>query len=103
SGGADILTALGVDIQASADVQRRALAEAGICFLFAPAHHGAMRHVTPIRAELGFRTLFNLLGPLTNPAGAKRQVLGVYAERWVTPLAEALKILGSERAWVVHG
>ncbi len=103
SGGADILSELGVDIAASADKQLRALDEAGICFLFAPAHHGAMRHVSPIRAELGFRTIFNLLGPLTNPAGAQRQVVGVYSERWVERLAEALAALGSERAWVVHG
>jgi len=103
SGTADVLTELGVDIAMSSDQQLRALDEAGICFMFAPAHHGAMRHVSPIRAELGFRTIFNLLGPLTNPAGAERQVVGVYAERWVAPLAEALKALGSDRAWVVHG
>ena len=103
SGAADVLSELGVAIQASPEQQLRALDEAGICFLFAPAHHGAMRHVSPIRAELGFRTIFNLLGPLTNPAGAQRQVVGVFAERWVTPLAEALGALGSERAWVVHG
>jgi anthranilate phosphoribosyltransferase len=103
SGGADILSELGVDISAPADRQLRALNEAGICFLFAPAHHGAMRHVSPIRAELGFRTIFNLLGPLTNPAGAQRQVVGVYSERWVERLADALAALGSERAWVVHG
>jgi anthranilate phosphoribosyltransferase len=103
SGGADVLTELGVDIAMPADRQLTALDEAGICFMFAPAHHGAMRHVSPIRAELGFRTIFNLLGPLTNPAGAERQVVGVFAERWVAPLAEALKALGSERAWVVHG
>jgi anthranilate phosphoribosyltransferase len=103
SGTADVLTELGVDIAAPAERQLRALDEAGICFMFAPAHHGAMRHVSPIRAELGFRTVFNLLGPLTSPAGAQRQVVGVYAERWVQPLAEALGQLGSERAWVVHG
>ena len=103
SGGADVLSELGVAIDAGAERQLRALDEAGICFLFAPAHHGAMRHVSPIRAELGFRTIFNLLGPLTNPAGAKRQVVGVFAERWVAPLAEVLGALGSERAWVVHG
>jgi anthranilate phosphoribosyltransferase len=103
SGTADVLAELGVDIAASAATQLKALDEAGICFMFAPAHHGSMRHVSPIRAELGFRTIFNLLGPLTNPAGAQRQVVGVFAERWVMPLAEALKALGSERAWVVHG
>src|ERR1700744_4291010 len=103
SGTADVLSELGVGLTATPEQQLRALDEAGICFLFAPAHHGAMRHVSPIRAELGFRTIFNLLGPLTNPAGAQRQVVGVFAERWVAPLAEALKALGSERAWVVHG
>jgi len=103
SGTADVLAALGVNLQPSADQQRRALETAGICFLFAQAHHGAMRHVSPIRAELGFRTLFNLLGPLTNPAGARRQVMGVYSERWVEPLARVLGALGAERAWVVHG
>jgi len=103
SGTADVLTSLGVNIDAGPDQQRRALDEAGICFLFAQAHHGAMRHVSPIRAELGFRTVFNLLGPLSNPARAKRQVLGVFAERWVEPLAHVLGALGSQRAWVVHG
>ena len=103
SGAADVLTELGVDIAAPAETQLRALDEAGICFMFAQAHHGSMRHVSPIRAELGFRTIFNLLGPLTNPAGAQRQVVGVFAERWVAPLAEALRALGAERAWVVHG
>jgi anthranilate phosphoribosyltransferase len=103
SGTADVLAELGVDIAAPADIQLKALEEAGICFMFAPAHHGAMKHVAPIRTELGFRTIFNLLGPLTNPAGAKRQVVGVFAERWVSPLAQVLGTLGAERAWVVHG
>jgi anthranilate phosphoribosyltransferase len=103
SGSADVLTALGVNIQANLAQQRQALDEAGVCFLFAPAHHGAMRHVNPIRQELGFRTVFNLLGPLSNPAGAQRQVLGVFNPRWVEPLARVLGALGTERAWVVHG
>ena len=103
TGTADVLAELGVNISASLAQSRRALDEAGICFLFAPAHHGAMRHVTPIRQQLGFRTIFNLLGPLSNPAGAQRQVLGVYDLRWVEPLARVLGALGSERAWVVHG
>ena len=103
SGTADVLAALGVNLDATKDQQLRALDEANICFLFAQAHHGAMRHVSPIRAELGFRTLFNLLGPLTNPAGAKRQVVGVFDTKWVEPLARVLGALGAERAWVVHG
>ncbi len=103
SGSSDVLAALGVNLAATPAQSRRALEEAGVCFLFAPAHHGAMRHVTPVRAELGFRTVFNLLGPLSNPAGAQRQVLGVYDLRLVEPLARVLGALGSERAWVVHG
>ena len=103
SGSSDVLTELGVNITADAARQRQALDEAGICFLFAPAHHGAMRHVLPVRAELGFRTIFNLLGPLSNPAGAQRQVLGVASMRFVEPLARALGALGSVRAWTVHG
>ena len=103
SGSSDVLEALGVNLDATPAQSRRALETAGICFLFAPAHHGATRHVSPIRAELGFRTVFNLLGPLSNPAGAQRQVLGVYESRWVEPLARVLGALGSERAWVVHG
>jgi anthranilate phosphoribosyltransferase len=103
SGSSDVLQALGVNLDATPAQSQRALAMAGICFLFAPAHHGALRHVTPIRAELGFRTVFNLLGPLSNPAGAKRQVLGVFDSRWVEPMARVLGALGSERAWVVHG
>jgi len=103
TGTADVLAALGVNISASLQQSRRALDEANICFLFAPAHHGAMRHVLPVRQELGFRTIFNLLGPLSNPAGAQRQVLGVYDLRWVEPLARVLGALGSTRAWTVHG
>ena len=103
SGTADVLTELGVGITASADEQRQALDEAGICFLFAQAHHGSMRHVSPVRAELGFRTIFNLLGPLTNPAGAQRQVVGVFDPAWIEPMARVLGSLGTERAWIVHG
>ncbi|KRA75557.1 anthranilate phosphoribosyltransferase [Caulobacter sp. Root656] len=103
SGTADVLAALGVNIDASLVQQRHALDTAGICFLFAQSHHGAMKHVSPIRQQLGFRTIFNLLGPLTNPAGAKRQVVGVSAHRFVEPVAKALGALGAERAWSVHG
>ncbi|MEP6966784.1 MAG: anthranilate phosphoribosyltransferase [Pseudomonadota bacterium] len=103
SGSSDVLEALGVNIAANSRQQRRGLDEAGICFLFAPAHHGAMRHVMPIREQLGFRTIFNILGPLANPAGARRQVLGVFDGRWVEPLARVLGALGATRAWVVHG
>jgi len=103
SGTADVLAALGVNIDASRQQQRKALDDAGICFLFAQSHHGAMKHVAPIRQQLGFRTIFNLLGPLTNPAGARRQVVGVSAPRFVEPIARALGALGAERAWSVHG
>ena len=103
SGAADVLAALGVNINATLEQQRRALDAVGLAFLFAPAHHGSMRHVNPIRAELGFRTIFNLLGPLTNPAGAQRQVVGVFSSRWIEPVARVLGSLGAERAWVVHG
>ncbi|PVM83474.1 anthranilate phosphoribosyltransferase [Caulobacter endophyticus] len=103
SGTADVLAALGVNIDASLTQQRAALDSAGICFLFAQSHHGAMKHVAPIRQQLGFRTIFNLLGPLTNPAGARRQVVGVSAPRFVEPIARALGALGAERAWSVHG
>jgi len=103
SGSSDVLEALGVNITAGPIQQRRALDDAGICFLFAPAHHGAMRHVMPIREQLGFRTIFNILGPLSNPAGARRQLLGVFDARWVEPLARVLGALGAIRAWVVHG
>jgi len=103
SGTADVLAALGVNIDATPEQQLKALDEANICFLFAQAHHGSMKHVSPIRQQLGFRTVFNLLGPMTNPAGAKRQVLGVFDSRWVEPIARVLGALGAERAWVVHG
>ncbi|MGI9169422.1 MAG: anthranilate phosphoribosyltransferase [Caulobacteraceae bacterium] len=103
SGSSDVLAALGVNIAATPAQERRALDEAGVCFLYAPAHHRAMRHVMPVREDLGFRTIFNILGPLSNPAGAKRQVLGVFDGRWVEPLARVLGALGATRAWVVHG
>ena len=103
SGAADVLTELGVNLAATAEQQLRALDQANVAFFFAPAHHSAMRHVAPIRTDLGFRTIFNLLGPLTNPANAQRQVMGVFADRWVEPLARVLGALGAERAWVVHG
>jgi len=103
SGAADVLQALGVDVEADPARVGRCLAEAGTGFLLAPRYHGAMRHVGPARRELGTRTIFNLLGPLCNPAGVRRQVIGVFARPWVTPLAEVLANLGHERAWVVHG
>jgi anthranilate phosphoribosyltransferase len=82
---------------------RRCLWEIGICFLMAPRHHSATRHVGPTRVELGTRTIFNLLGPLSNPAGTRRQLVGVFAPEWVVPMAEVLGRLGAEHAWVVHG
>ncbi len=103
SGSADVLTALGVNIHADLALQQICLAENNLCFMMAPRHHSAMRHVAQVRDELGMRTLFNLLGPLSNPAGTKRQLVGVFAERWVAPMAQALGRLGAERAWVVHG
>ncbi|MGA0545661.1 anthranilate phosphoribosyltransferase [Brevundimonas sp. VNH65] len=103
SGSSDVLSVLGVDLTAGLAKQRQALDEAGIAFLFAPAYHGAMRHVGPVRAELGFRTVFNLLGPLSNPAGARRQLMGVYDPRLLEPLAQVLGRLGAVRAWTVHG
>jgi len=103
SGSSDVLAALGVNLQADQAQQLRALETAGIAFLFAPTYHGAMRHVGPVRAEIGFRTIFNLLGPLSNPASARRQVMGVYDPRLLEPLAEVLGRLGAQRAWTVHG
>jgi anthranilate phosphoribosyltransferase len=103
SGSADVLAALGVSLEVSPEAAARALDEIGIAFLFAPALHPAMREVMPVRRTLGVRTVFNLLGPLTNPAGARRQLLGVYARDKVEPLARVLLELGAEHALVVHG
>lgn len=103
SGSADVLAALGVNIDAGHAVAARCLNELGITFLMAPRHHAAMRHVAPVRTELGTRTIFNLLGPLANPAEAKHQLMGVFDRRWIEPLAEVLGRLGAKRVWVVHG
>jgi anthranilate phosphoribosyltransferase len=103
SGAADVLGALGVRIDLDPEGISRCINEAGIGFMFAPAHHPAMKHVGPTRVELATRTIFNLLGPLSNPAGVKRQMIGVFSRQWVEPLAHVLKNLGSERAFVVHG
>src|SRR5580704_19470092 len=103
SGSADVLTALGVNIDADIAVVQRCLDEIGIGFLMAPRHHSATRHVAPTRVELATRTIFNLLGPLSNPANARRQLVGVFAPEWVMPMAEVLGRLGAEHAWVVHG
>jgi anthranilate phosphoribosyltransferase len=103
TGAADVLEALGVNINCDMSLVRRAIYEAGIGFLMAQRHHSAMRHVAPTRVELGTRTIFNLLGPIANPAGVKRQLVGVFSPYWVKPIAEVLGKLGSERAWVVHG
>ncbi|CTQ42389.1 anthranilate phosphoribosyltransferase [Roseibium aggregatum] len=103
SGAAEALAELGVNIDIDARKISDCINRAGIGFMFAPLHHAAMKHVGPTRMELGTRTIFNLLGPLTNPAGVKRQMVGVFARKWVEPLAEALRELGSEKAWVVHG
>jgi anthranilate phosphoribosyltransferase len=100
---ADVLAALGVNIEADMALVSECLRTIHIGFLMAPRHHAAMRHVGPTRVELGTRTIFNLLGPLSNPANAKRQLLGVFHRQWIKPLAEVLGALGSERAWVVHG
>jgi len=103
SGAADALGALGIDVMVGAKVVEQALREAGIGFMMAPMHHPAMRHVGPVRMELGTRTIFNILGPLTNPAGVKYQLTGAFSADLLRPMAETLRALGSERAWLVHG
>jgi anthranilate phosphoribosyltransferase len=103
SGSADVLTALGVNIDADLAIVRQCPWEIGLGFLMAPRHHSATRHVAPTRVELGTRTIFNLLGPLSSPAMARRQLVGVFAPEWVRPMAEVLGRLGAEHAWVVHG
>ncbi|MEP7030616.1 MAG: anthranilate phosphoribosyltransferase [Pseudolabrys sp.] len=103
SGAADVLGALGVKIDLNAAQVGACIAQAGIGFMFAPAHHPAMKNVGPTRVELGTRTIFNLLGPLTNPASVKRQMIGTFSKQWIEPMAQVLKNLGSESIWVVHG
>ncbi|MCG8440276.1 MAG: anthranilate phosphoribosyltransferase [Caulobacterales bacterium] len=103
AGSSDVLAALGVDVEAGPEGASAALAHAGVGFLFAPSHHAAMRHVMGARAALGVRTIFNMMGPLTNPASARRQLVGVFARDRVVMVAEALARLGAVRAWVVHG
>ena len=103
SGAADALGQMGIDVMVGPDVVERALSEVGIGFMMAPMHHPAIAHVMPTRAELGTRTIFNILGPLTNPAGAKRQLTGAFSPDLLRPMAETLKTLGSEAAWLVHG
>jgi anthranilate phosphoribosyltransferase len=103
SGAADVLSSLGVKIDITPEQVGRCIAEAGIGFMFAPSHHPAWKNVGPTRVELATRTIFNLLGPLANPAGVRRQMVGVFSKQWVLPLAQVLKNLGSESVWVVHG
>jgi anthranilate phosphoribosyltransferase len=103
SGAADALTEMGLNVMIGPEVVERCLTEAGIGFMMAPMHHPAIRHVMPVRAELGTRTIFNILGPLTNPAGVKRQLTGAFSDALIRPMAETLLALGSEKAWLVHG
>jgi len=103
TGAADVLIALGLKIDISPETIGGCIRETGLGFMFAPAHHPAMKHVGPTRVELGTRTIFNLLGPLSNPAGVVRQMVGVFLPEWILPIAETLKALGTEHAWVVHG
>jgi anthranilate phosphoribosyltransferase len=103
SGAADALGQMGINVMIDAQHAEKALKEVGICFMMAPMHHPAMAHVGPVRTELGTRTIFNILGPLTNPAGVKRQLTGAFSRDLIRPMAETLGQLGSERAWLVHG
>lgn len=103
SGTADVQGALGINVMVGPEIVERAIAEAGIGFMMAPIHHPAMKHVGPIRVELGSKTIFNILGPLTNPAGVKRQLTGAFAPDLIFPMAETLQQLGTEKAWLVHG
>jgi anthranilate phosphoribosyltransferase len=103
SGAADALTEMGLNVMVGTEVVERCLNEAGIGFMMAPMHHPATRHVAPVRMELGTRTIFNILGPLTNPAGVKRQLTGAFSAALIRPMAETLRALGSEKAWLVHG
>ncbi|WP_265502539.1 anthranilate phosphoribosyltransferase [Paracoccus beibuensis] len=103
SGAADALVQMGINVMGGPAVAQQALDRAGICFMMAPMHHPAMRHVGPPRAELGTRTVFNLLGPLTNPAAVRRQLTGAFSADWIRPMAEVLRDLGSDAAWLVHG
>jgi len=103
SGAADALSEMGVNVMIEADHVQKVLDEVGIAFMMAPMHHPAVRHVMPTRQELGTRTIFNILGPLTNPAGVKRQLTGAFAPEMLRPMAETLQALGSIRAWLVHG
>jgi len=103
SGASDVLAALGVKLDVGPATVAREIREAGVGFMWAPMHHPAMKHWAPIRAELGIRTLFNVLGPISNPAGVKRQIVGVFARELVEPIAQVLRELGAEHVWVVHG
>lgn len=103
SGAADTLSENGINVMVGAEVVEKALQQAGIAFMMAPMHHPAMKHVMPVRTELGTRTIFNILGPLTNPAGVKRQLTGTFSRDLIRPMAETLGQLGSEAAWLVHG
>ncbi len=103
SGAADALSLMGINVMVGSDVVERGIAEAGIGFMMAPMHHPAVKYVMPVRQELGCKTIFNILGPLTNPAGVKRQLTGAFAPDLIFPMAETLQMLGSEKAWLVHG